>query len=96
MRRSQAEAAAILRAFLAGAGSAYDWDDFISIRISDPHLDAVRERCAGLPEEFPTESAQEYCSEAGLDVIREYVAELERAVEQQDAADGAGKMERRS
>lgn len=31
----------------------FDWDDFTSIRISDPWLDAIRLRCLALEEELP-------------------------------------------
>src|SRR3989304_8748372 len=91
MRRSPLEVAAILQAFLTGTGAPWDWDDFVSIGITDADLDAIRARCAGLPEEFPARDCHEYCSAAGLDVIRGFIAELERAVEQPDAADGASR-----
>jgi hypothetical protein len=32
-----------LRDFIEGTGGEWDWDDFISIPISDPTLDAIRE-----------------------------------------------------
>ncbi len=30
--------------FIAGTESAYDWDDFCSVPLKDPDLDAIRER----------------------------------------------------
>lgn len=35
-----------LRDFLNGRGGAWDWDDFTSIPITDPTLDAIREQAA--------------------------------------------------
>jgi len=35
-----------LRDFLDGRGGAWDWDDFTSIPITDPTLDAIREQAA--------------------------------------------------
>ena len=66
-----------IKAFLDGTGGSWDWDDFISIPIEDKELDRIRDRCAGLPEEFsPTENGQ-YCNEEGLKVLREYIKTLE-------------------
>jgi hypothetical protein len=35
-----------LRDFLEGTGGEWDWDDFTSIKITDPALDAIREEAA--------------------------------------------------
>jgi hypothetical protein len=37
---------AYLRDFLEGTGGDWDWDDFTSIKITDPSLDAIREEAA--------------------------------------------------
>jgi hypothetical protein len=65
-----------LEAFLSEFGSRYDWEDFVSRPINDPALDAIRVRCLGLPGEFPPQDPHQYCSEAGRDVLRAYVAQL--------------------
>lgn len=41
----------IIKAFLDGSGGDWDWDDFTSCPISDPHLDSIRGRAA--PVERP-------------------------------------------
>lgn len=64
------EVAATLEAFADGSGGRYDWDDFVSVPLRDPALEATRLRCARLPEEFPPERPGQYCSDAGLDVVR--------------------------
>ena len=37
-----------LRDFLEGTGGEWDWDDFISIEIADPQLEAIRKRACAL------------------------------------------------
>lgn len=73
---SRADVADSLEAFLDGTGRPHDWSRFLSTRLGDPGLDAVRERCRHLPEEFPPERPGEYCSDAGRQVLRSLVLEL--------------------
>jgi hypothetical protein len=53
------------------------WDDFMTGRIKDPRLEAIRLRVAQLGEEFPPESQGELFGPKGLEVIRGYIRELE-------------------
>ena len=46
--------AVIIEQFLDGTGGRWDWDDFVSLRIEDPELDAIRLRCARLQDEILT------------------------------------------
>lgn len=46
--RSAEEVARYLRDFLNGTGGDWDWDDFISIPITDARLEAIRDRAAHL------------------------------------------------
>jgi hypothetical protein len=48
MKRSAEEVARYLRDFLEKSGGDWDWDDFISIPIADPRLEALRDRAAKL------------------------------------------------
>jgi hypothetical protein len=66
----------ILISFLDGSGGQWEWDDFTSTPIADSALDRIRERCAGLWEEFPPDRPNEYCSDAGVDIIQEYIKQL--------------------
>lgn len=71
------EVADILEHFLEGTGGDWDWDDFISVMsFSDPHLEEIRVRCIGLPDEFPSQNPREYCNEHGREVIRGYLGRL--------------------
>lgn len=60
--------------FIEHRDGRWDWDDFISISIKDPELDAIRLRCCDLPEEFPANGT--YCSSEGVAVMRELVTQL--------------------
>ena len=49
--RPPEEVALYIREFLDGSGGDWDWDDFTSVPISDPWLDAIRDEAdmVGLP-----------------------------------------------
>ncbi|HEY9402012.1 MAG TPA: hypothetical protein VIQ24_04925 [Pyrinomonadaceae bacterium] len=74
------EVADEIEAFLNASGSAHDWSDFCSFTIADPELDEIRARCAQLREEFPPDPSGGYCNEAGIKVLRGYVANLRHPV----------------
>jgi hypothetical protein len=65
-----------IEGFVNGTGSQWDWDDFTSIRLKDPELEAIRQRCVSIPDEFPPADPRAYCSEAGLQDMRRIVADL--------------------
>jgi hypothetical protein len=52
----------------------HEWDDFISVPISDKRLDRIRQTCASLPERYPSPSS--YCNDEGVEVLREMIREL--------------------
>ncbi len=76
--RSRGEVADTIERFVDGICSRWDWDDFCAAPIIDQQLDAIRLRCVGLPEEFPSGQKGHYCSEAGIAVMREMVRGLRR------------------
>ena len=71
MKRTREQVAETVEAFVSGTGRQWDWDGFTSIRIDDPELEAVRKKCVAMPVEFPPSNPKDYCSEAGLQVMRE-------------------------
>ena len=74
------EVADIIEKFLDGSGGEWDWDDFTSITIKDAYLDGIRCKCASLRDEYPPQRPNEYCSDAGAAIMRNFVKELrERA-----------------
>ena len=46
---SASDVAQYLSNFLSDRGQPFDWDDFISIDLSDPILDAIRQEAADIP-----------------------------------------------
>jgi hypothetical protein len=42
-KRTPAEVAGFLRDFIDGTGGDWDWDDFTSVRLANPELDAIRQ-----------------------------------------------------
>ena len=69
VKSKKAQVATYLRNFLTGAGDPWDWDDFISTPLDDLALDRVRIRCGEMPDRFPPERANEYCSEKGIEEL---------------------------
>ncbi|PYK29532.1 MAG: hypothetical protein DME57_10020 [Verrucomicrobia bacterium] len=79
MKRTPEEVANTIESFVNGAGDQWAWDGFISIRIDDPELEAIRKKCVAIRDEFPPSDPRAYCSEAGLDAMRQIVEELRGA-----------------
>ena len=73
---SRGEVADTIERFVDGIYRRWEWDDFCSFPIVDSQLDAIRVRCACLPQEYPPAEKGHYCSEAGLEVLRQIVREL--------------------
>lgn len=83
-RLTKAEVANIIEHFVDGTGGGWDWDDFTSVRIEDPELDAIRQRCCDL--QAPTVPANviglrspkvnTYCGPEGFDEMRRMVTVL--------------------
>jgi hypothetical protein len=77
MHRTSEQIADTIGAFLKGDGSAWDWDDFISISIDDARLDRIRRLCSELPDLYPPEHSGAYCGERGLEILGELRNELQ-------------------
>ena len=75
VRLTAEEVADTIERFIESRDGQWDWDDFTSVQIKDPELEAVRLRCVGLPDEFPG-TYGEYCGEQGVTIMRELVAQL--------------------
>jgi hypothetical protein len=74
------DAADLIARFLNGTHrNPWEWDDFVSERKSDPIIESVRLRCALLWQEFPPPVKSQYCSDEGLEVLRQLEANLRRA-----------------
>ncbi|MEY2490346.1 MAG: hypothetical protein QOC70_2288 [Verrucomicrobiota bacterium] len=76
MKRTREEVANTIEGFIEGTGRQWDWDGFTSIRIDEPELEEIRKRCVALPTEFPPSTPKEYCSGAGMEVMRDLLQGL--------------------
>ena len=76
MKRTHEEIAKTIEDFINGTGRQWDWDGFTSIRLDDPELEAIRQRCVAIPAEFPPTTRGAYCSDAGLQVMRDLLQGL--------------------
>jgi hypothetical protein len=76
MKRTSEEVAKTIEGFVDGTGRQWDWDGFTSIRIDDPELEAIRQKCIAVRDEFPPEKPGEYCSPAGMEAMRKLAGEL--------------------
>jgi hypothetical protein len=70
MKRTSEEVATTIEGFVNGSGRQWDWDGFTSIRIDDPELEKIRQRCIAIRDEFPPQNPTDYCSPAGMEAMR--------------------------
>ena len=76
MKRTAEEVANTIEGFVNGTGNQWDWDGFTSIRLDDPELEAIRKKIVDLPVQFPPSNFLDYCSEAGMQKMREMISQL--------------------
>ena len=84
MKRTTEEVANVIEGFVNGTGNQWAWDGFTSIRLDDPELEAIRQKVVSLPVEFPPSNPGDYCSDAGMEKMRQIVQDL-RARSSSDA-----------
>jgi hypothetical protein len=77
MKRTSEEVATTIEGFVNGSGRQWDWDGFTSIRIDDPELEKIRQRCIAIRDEFPPQNPTDYCSPAGMEAMRKLVEGLQ-------------------
>ncbi|CAN5672342.1 hypothetical protein BH20VER1_BH20VER1_06500 [soil metagenome] len=76
MKRTPEEVASTIEGLVNGTGNQWGWDEFTSIRLDDPELEAVRQKVVAVPVEFPPTEPRAYCSAAGLEQMRQMVKDL--------------------
>jgi hypothetical protein len=62
--------------FQNGVGSAYEWDDFLTIPIHDHRLNATRIEGLHLRDSDPPSEKPQYCSDERLKRIEEILSDL--------------------
>ena len=70
MKRTTEEVATTIEGFVSGTGRQWDWDGFTSIRIDDPALEAIRQKCLSVRDEYPPAKPTDYCGQAGMEAMR--------------------------
>lgn len=76
MKRTPEEVANTIEGLVNGTGNQWAWDDFTSIRLDNPELESIRQQVVAIPVEFPPSNLKDYCSEAGMDKMRQIVRDL--------------------
>ena len=65
------DVADIIERFLDGTSrDRWEWDDFISVPLTDPVLEAVRQRCGQVRDDFPPPTGIGYCGPEGEELLR--------------------------
>jgi len=75
---TRAEVAQTIENFANGNGGPWNWDDFISVRIADEELEAIRLECLRTQFEYPG-GPNQWCNERGLEVLRGLAEEIRTA-----------------
>jgi len=74
--QAQKDAANIIESFLNGTCGPYDWDDFTSLKSSDPIVEEIRKKCMTIPSQFPPKHHSEYCNTAGVQALHQFASAL--------------------
>jgi hypothetical protein len=69
-------AAEAIDAFLCGSDVFSEWSQFLEAPQEDRRLEQLRINCTRLPEEYPPEPGDEYCSQEGHELLQTYVTQL--------------------
>jgi hypothetical protein len=75
IQRTPNEVAQYIENFLTGKGGAWDWDDFTSVPITNPNLEAIRIKCGEVSFTHPSTQGH-WCNQAGLEILRDLAAKL--------------------
>lgn len=76
MSEDRNRVAEMLRRFVNGTSSPWEFDDFISTPQRDIDLEEARVEILAIPNQFPADTADAFASERGLDRIVEISKKL--------------------
>jgi len=68
--RTANDVSEIIEEFVAGTGHERAWDDFLSLSIEDPELDAIRLQCNQIDSAYPPDRPGRFCNDAGAERLR--------------------------
>ncbi len=77
MSEEMRDALNVVRHFLEGDAGAWDWDDLLSLRPSDPEVRELQSFCRKLAYDFPPEATTDYCNANGMARLRDTLIYLE-------------------
>jgi hypothetical protein len=63
---NKCELANLIKSFLDGSCGEWDWDDFTSVKQSNPDIEKIRQRLVNIRDEYPPVKPTEYCNEVGM------------------------------
>jgi hypothetical protein len=63
------ELANLIKAFIDGTSGEWDWDDFTSVRQSDPDVEQARQRILAVPGRYPSSDKKHWCNEDGIEEL---------------------------
>ncbi|MBZ0167335.1 MAG: hypothetical protein K8I00_11065 [Candidatus Omnitrophica bacterium] len=78
MKLEVSEVVNIITRFLENKTTDYEWDDFVSIPLTDQELDKIRRECLSLPDRFPSVNSNEYCSAEGSEYLKQLLEQLKK------------------
>ena len=66
--------------FLEDPRAANNWDEFLSIPLESPQLEAIRLRVTLLPEIFPAGKGEGFCGPEGMEELRQTANTLRASI----------------
>ena len=77
--RTNEEVADYIEGCVHGGRDPWDWDDFTSIKIKQPDLDAIRLKCCAIQDEHPPDRDGELCSQTGITALLDLARQVRAA-----------------
>ena len=65
-----------LQHIVDGTDGVYEVDDCFSVSFDDTKLESIRQHLWRLPDEFPPETKDRFCGQAGMDIILGWIQDL--------------------
>jgi hypothetical protein len=73
---NKVEVANLIKSFVDGSCGKWDWDDFTSIRQTDPKIEQVRLHILTIPDKYPSNNPKHWSNEDGVRVLQEIAESL--------------------
>ena len=72
------EVADLIKRFVNGTIGKWEWDDFMSVKASDPEVERIRVVCSTLPDKYPTADGKGYCNQEGEAILLKLIEGLRK------------------